>query len=171
MICSQLSIEAVRQSLTLLKNTPGRAAQANTLPLTWMASGANILVIGPAATSRVPLCGGWTYHWQGACSDSEFSRGSSIAQAVTTRAAVNVSGCLYWRLCSDLAYQDITVTVMEGCDFSDTPVSPSTLADISQAAHKATVVIFAAGEAPESESVGNINDLRSVGQLCPSTAF
>ncbi|MFY9529212.1 MAG: glycoside hydrolase family 3 N-terminal domain-containing protein, partial [Candidatus Acidiferrales bacterium] len=52
----QLSLEAARESIVLLKNT-NRA-----LPLS---KTAHVLVTGPTANSLVPLNNGWTYTWQG----------------------------------------------------------------------------------------------------------
>jgi beta-glucosidase len=50
------SLEAARESITLLKN------ENHTLPL---AKTAHILVTGPDADSLIPLNNGWTYTWQG----------------------------------------------------------------------------------------------------------
>ncbi|MEM7621860.1 MAG: glycoside hydrolase family 3 N-terminal domain-containing protein [Planctomycetota bacterium] len=53
---NQLSLDAARRSITLLRN------ENSTLPL---AEGAKILVAGPAADDLAPLHGSWTYSWQG----------------------------------------------------------------------------------------------------------
>jgi beta-glucosidase len=50
------SLEAARESITLLKN------ESHTLPL---AKTAHILVTGPDADSLIPLNNGWSYTWQG----------------------------------------------------------------------------------------------------------
>ncbi len=52
----QVSLEAARESITLLKN------ENHTLPL---AKTAHILVTGPDADSLIPLNNGWSYTWQG----------------------------------------------------------------------------------------------------------
>jgi beta-glucosidase len=52
----QASLEAARESITLLKN------ENHALPLSKMA---HILVTGPDADSLIPLNNGWTYTWQG----------------------------------------------------------------------------------------------------------
>ena len=52
----QASLEAARESITLLKN------DNRTLPL---AKTAHILVTGPDADSLIPLNNGWSYTWQG----------------------------------------------------------------------------------------------------------
>jgi beta-glucosidase len=52
----QASLEAARESITLLKN------ENHTLPLS---KTAHVLVTGPDADSLIPLNNGWTYTWQG----------------------------------------------------------------------------------------------------------
>ena len=52
----RVSLEAARESITLLKN------ENNTLPL---AKTAKVLVTGPDADSMIPLNNGWSYTWQG----------------------------------------------------------------------------------------------------------
>ncbi len=52
----QVSLEAARESITLLKN------ENQALPL---AKTAHVLVTGPDADSLVPLNNGWSYTWQG----------------------------------------------------------------------------------------------------------
>src|SRR6266446_4266870 len=52
----QVSLEAARESITLLKN------ENHTLPL---AKTAHVLVAGPDADSLIPLNNGWSYTWQG----------------------------------------------------------------------------------------------------------
>ncbi len=56
----QVSLEAARESITLLKNTN------NTLPL---AKNKRVLVCGPTADSLISLNNGWTYTWQGMKAD------------------------------------------------------------------------------------------------------
>src|SRR5947207_6815160 len=52
----QVSLEAARESITLLKN------ENRTLPLR---KTAHVLVTGPDADSLIPLNNGWSYTWQG----------------------------------------------------------------------------------------------------------
>src|SRR5467141_2972265 len=52
----QVSLEAARESITLLKN------ENQVLPL---AKTAHVLVTGPDADSLIPLNNGWSYSWQG----------------------------------------------------------------------------------------------------------
>lgn len=56
----KVSLEAARESITLLKNTK------NSLPLE---KGKKILVVGPTARSLTSLHGSWSYTWQGTKSD------------------------------------------------------------------------------------------------------
>ncbi|RCI03411.1 hypothetical protein CU098_012500, partial [Rhizopus stolonifer] len=58
----QVSIEAARESMTLLKNDNA------TLPLT-AESVKKILVLGPTSNNLGHLSGGWTIQWQGATAD------------------------------------------------------------------------------------------------------
>jgi len=159
------SLNITRASLTLLANNASGSATAGrpVLPLTnWLvtpsssraapastaaAAGASILVVGPAATTRRALCGGWTQHWLGAC-EQEFQRGASIADAVTAMAgsyaAASGAGA-------------VTVTALQGCNF--TTASMAQLQEAAAAARDADVIVLAVGEAPESESEGNENSL------------
>ena len=52
----QVSLEAARESITLLKN------ENRTLPLS---KSTHVLVTGPDADSLIPLNNGWTYTWEG----------------------------------------------------------------------------------------------------------
>lgn len=52
----ELALDAARESMTLLKNSDGA------LPI---ASGARVLLAGPAAMNLGPLHGSWSYSWQG----------------------------------------------------------------------------------------------------------
>jgi beta-glucosidase len=90
------ALDAARQSIVLLKNANGvlplalpssveAALPAGAYPEYVQGAGravASLALIGPTIDSLAYLSGGWTLHWQGAVSDSEFSRGSSIAAAV-----------------------------------------------------------------------------------------
>lgn len=116
-------------------------ANQPTLPLTWLPKGSTILVVGPAAVDRVALCGGWTYHWQGACGDYEFVAGASIADGLTALAQP----------------RGLSVKTFQGANFSD--VDPANLVIAQQLASQAAVVVLAIGEAPESETPGNTESL------------
>jgi len=60
----QVSLEAARESITLLKN------EDHVLPLS---KTAHVLITGPDADSLIPLDNGWTYTWQGG-SESLYTR-------------------------------------------------------------------------------------------------
>lgn len=69
----QLSLDAARESLVLLKNEQGL------LPLD---KTANILVCGPAADNQGALNGGWTASWQGDMAEEALSQFDSILAAI-----------------------------------------------------------------------------------------
>lgn len=114
----------------------------------------NVLLVGPTAASRAFLSGGWTNHWQGACSDHEFGdQGSSLhtalARALGARgdASVNVT---YSPGCVIRAPTHATAT----CDSE-----PGELARVSALAAKADVIVAAVGEENYTEKPGDIDDL------------
>eukprot|EP01116_Phalansterium_solitarium_P000233 TRINITY_DN10135_c0_g1_i1.p1 TRINITY_DN10135_c0_g1~~TRINITY_DN10135_c0_g1_i1.p1 ORF type:complete len:776 (+),score=271.65 TRINITY_DN10135_c0_g1_i1:102-2429(+) len=96
----------------------------------------NVLVVGPSGNSVGALCGGWSIHWQGAA-DAEFAYGSSIFASL-----VQLS-------------PQLSVKYVAGATFD----AVTNLQDAIAAASAADVVIVAVGEAPESETPGDINDL------------
>ncbi|GAB5551477.1 MAG: glycoside hydrolase family 3 N-terminal domain-containing protein [Saprospiraceae bacterium] len=69
----QLSLDAARESLVLLKN------EQNLLPLD---KAANILVCGPAADNQGALNGGWTASWQGDMAEEALSQFDTILEAI-----------------------------------------------------------------------------------------
>lgn len=159
------ALEAARQSLTLIKNDPipgnssghgsvhgageedeadlGRIAQQQpaALPLDWLPAGGKVLVTGPAAASRSVMCGGWTFHWLGACpSDVEFNgRGHLVHEALQSQ------------------LPHAAVSFVQGADF-DKPIKGG-LEQAAAAAKDSDVVVLVVGEPPESESEGDVNTL------------
>ncbi|ELR17827.1 xylosidase [Acanthamoeba castellanii str. Neff] len=131
-----MSENVVRESLTLLRN------QDNALPLSAVAQ--KILVVGPAADSLPNQCGGWSIHWGGAASPSDFDAypdTSTIYQGIQS-----------------LAPSGSNVQLIAACDFDK--CDSSNLREIEAIiAASVDVVVLAVGEAPESESEGDINDL------------
>eukprot|EP01113_Clastostelium_recurvatum_P003274 TRINITY_DN11422_c0_g1_i2.p1 TRINITY_DN11422_c0_g1~~TRINITY_DN11422_c0_g1_i2.p1 ORF type:complete len:775 (-),score=174.09 TRINITY_DN11422_c0_g1_i2:15-2036(-) len=123
-----VSLEAARESVTLLKND-------GSLPLRDLHS---VLVVGPAGNSLTAQNGGWSIHWGGAVSDKEFPFGTTILGGLRK-----------------LLPQNVSVTYSEGCDFS----TCSNLTAVVSAARSVSAVIIAVGEAPESETAGDTNDL------------
>lgn len=136
-----VALNLARESITLLKNEKISSSNPTpVLPLTWLKDNASILVVGPSGNSLKNLCGGWSIHWQGALSDSEFKFGSTIFGAL-----------------KQFVPSGATVTYTQGCTFTDANANDLTAA--AKLASTADVVILAVGEAPEAESLGNINDL------------
>eukprot|EP01121_Diplochlamys_sp_Union-15-3_P013409 TRINITY_DN4155_c0_g4_i1.p1 TRINITY_DN4155_c0_g4~~TRINITY_DN4155_c0_g4_i1.p1 ORF type:complete len:742 (+),score=152.75 TRINITY_DN4155_c0_g4_i1:117-2228(+) len=124
-----VSLNLVQESVTLLKN------ERNILPLN-ASKPLKILVTGPGGNSLVNQCGGWTFHWLGASSNQEFPFGTTIYQGVQ-----NIVG-------SNVKY-------VEGCTVTEL----TNFQEAVEAADNSDVVIVALAEAPESETVGDINDL------------
>jgi beta-glucosidase len=77
----QVSLQAARESMTLLKN------ENNLLPL---AKDRKVLVTGPTADSLVSLNNGWTYVWQGNNADLYPKDRPTILQAIQTKTGKNV---------------------------------------------------------------------------------
>jgi beta-glucosidase len=69
----KVSLEAARESITLLKN------ENRTLPLS---KTAHVLVTGPDADSLIPLNNGWTYTWQGGRASMYPKDRATILQAI-----------------------------------------------------------------------------------------
>lgn len=79
---AQLSLEAARESITLLKNDGG------VLPLN---KNQKILVTGPTADSLISLNNGWTYVWQGNNAALYPKDKPTILAAMRTKAGANVN--------------------------------------------------------------------------------
>ena len=78
----QTSLQAARESMTLLKNNNGL------LPL---AKDRKILITGPAANSLVSLNNGWTYVWQGNDESLYPKDRQTIVQAIKTKVGNNAT--------------------------------------------------------------------------------
>ena len=78
----QLSLQAARESLTLLKN------EKNLLPLT---KDRKVLVTGPTANSLISLNNGWTYVWQGNNADLYPKDRPTVLQAIQAKVGKNVT--------------------------------------------------------------------------------
>jgi beta-glucosidase len=152
------SLQYTRETMTLLKNaernssgSSGGADGDNVLPLTWLPSGAKVLVVGPAATRKSVLCGGWTANPDSAIGACGFSQtiGSSIADALTAMGKKR-----------GLNVEAIEGVVFGGQNAADPPLpSPAVLANVTKAAQNADVVVMALGEGVEAETGGDINQL------------
>ena len=139
----QVSLDAARESMTLLKNTD------NILPL---AKTSKVLVTGPTADSLISLNNGWTYVWQG----SEESLYPKDRHTIRRAIEANIGAA--------------NVTYVPGTKITRPPNSPSNSTPTDQeeevdipaavrAAQNVDVVILALGEGSYCETPGNITDL------------
>jgi beta-glucosidase len=141
----QVSLDAARESITLLKNTN------NVLPLS---KNSKVLVTGPTADSLIPLNNGWTYVWQGS-EESLYPK-----DKLTIRRAIE----------QKLGREN--VRFVQGTRFVRRPNSPSNSTptdidhevDIDAAAETARsknvdAVVLCLGEGSYTEQQGSIADL------------
>jgi len=126
----ELALEAVRESMTLLKNTD------NILPLK---KGISVAVVGPAAQTISGLNGAWSYTWQGKDEQWYPEDSKTILQAITEK---NKGGTV------------ITSTVkgFENNENFDADKLKSAASDVD-------VIVLCLGEEAYAESPGNITDL------------
>jgi beta-glucosidase len=129
----RVALEAIRESITLLKN------EHNLLPLDPKRK-YNILVVGPTADSLTCQSGGWTMHWHGPLSDDEFSYGTTLFAAV-----------------KDMAAAGSTVDYLPGVDLNGTFVTDKE--QLADRARHADLIIAGVGEGAYAEASGNILDL------------
>jgi beta-glucosidase len=138
----ELSLQAARESMTLLKNGD------NLLPL---ARNRKVLVTGPMANSLVSLNNGWTYVWQGSDESLYPKDRPTILQAIEGKVGKNVS------------YAPGTkITRPAGSPPNSTPTDVNEEVDIAaavRAARDADVVVLCLGEGAYAETPGNITDL------------
>jgi beta-glucosidase len=139
----QDSLQAARESMTLLKNTN------NLLPLK---KNRKILVTGPTADSLISLNNGWTYVWQGSEESLYPKDRSTIRRAIEVK--VGAPNITY--------FPGTKITRRAGSTSNNTPTNIETEVDIPaavQAARDADVVVLCLGEGSYTESPGNIPDL------------
>lgn len=138
----EVSLQAARESITLLKNTN------NILPL---AKTAKVLVTGPTADSLVSMNNGWTYVWQGSEESLYPKDRHTIRKAIEAKlGAGNVT-----------FVQGTRITRAAGPSNS-TPTDQEEEVDIAaavSAAQNVDVVVLALGEGSYCETPGNITDL------------
>ncbi len=138
----QVSLEAARESMTLLKN------DNNILPLS---KNKKVLVTGPTADSLISLNNGWTWVWQGS-EPSLYPNRPTIRQAIAEKVGSK------------------NFNYVPGTRIVRPPNSPSnsTPTDINEevdipaavnAAKKSDVVVLCLGEGSYTETPGNITDL------------
>src|SRR5688572_29062564 len=139
----QASLEAARESLTLLKNTD------NILPLS---KTSKVLVTGPTADSLIPLNNGWTYVWQGSEESLYPKDRLTIRRAIEAKAGA-----------ANVTYVPGTkITRPPGSPSNSTPTDVEAEVDIPaavRAANAADVVVLCLGEGSYTETPGNITDL------------
>ena len=126
---AQVSLQAAREALTLLKNDNGL------LPLD---KNQKILVTGPNANLRSVLNGGWTYTWQG------------NEESLYPKTQATILSALQAKLGS------ANVTYIEGTREFDQAVN---IDQAVAAAKNVDVAIIVLGEKTYTETPGNIHDL------------
>ncbi|HEX8852132.1 MAG TPA: glycoside hydrolase family 3 C-terminal domain-containing protein, partial [Pyrinomonadaceae bacterium] len=139
----QVSLQAARESMTLLKN------ENNLLPLS---KNRKVLVSGPTADSLISLNNGWTYVWQGSEPSLYPKDRPTIRQAI--EAKVGRGNVNY--------VPGTRITRPAGSPSNSTPTSMDEEVDIAAAAAAARdsdVVVLCLGEGSYTETPGNINDL------------
>src|SRR6185503_8453956 len=138
----QVSLQAARESITLLKNSN------NILPL---AKTAKVLVTGPTSDSLISMNNGWTYVWQGSEENLYPKDRHTIRRAIEAKlGAGNVT-----------FVQGTKITRAAGPSNS-TPTDQEQEVDIAaavSAAQNVDVVVLALGEGSYCETPGNITDL------------
>jgi len=138
----QVSLEAARESITLLKNSN------NILPL---AKTTKVLITGPTSDSLVSMNNGWTYVWQGSEENLYPKDRHTIRRALEAKlGAGNVT-----------FVQGTKITRAAGPSNS-TPTDQEQEVDIPaavEATRNVNVIVLALGEGSYCETPGNITDL------------
>src|SRR5215217_7849075 len=138
----QVSLEAARESITLLKNSN------NILPL---AKTTKVLVTGPTSDSLISMNNGWTYVWQGSEEALYPKDRHTVRKAIEAKVgAGNVT-----------FVQGTKITRAPGPSNS-TPTDQEEEVDIPaavRAAQNVDVIVLALGEGSYCETPGNITDL------------
>lgn len=139
----QVSLQAARESMTLLKNSN------NILPL---AKTTKVLVTGPTSDSLISLNNGWTYVWQGSEESLYPKDRHTIRRAIEEKiGAANVT-----------FVQGTKITRPPNTTSNNTPTDREEEVDIAaavQAAQNVDVIVLALGEGSYCETPGNITDL------------
>jgi beta-glucosidase len=139
----QTSLQAARESMTLLKNTN------NLLPLP---KNKKVLITGPTADSLVSLNNGWTYVWQGSEESLYPKDRPTIRRAI--EAKIGAGNMTY--------IPGTKISRPPGSPSNSTPTNVETEVDIAAAvaaAKNADVVVLCLGEGSYTETPGNIPDL------------
>ncbi|HYY56933.1 MAG TPA: glycoside hydrolase family 3 N-terminal domain-containing protein [Pyrinomonadaceae bacterium] len=137
-----VSLQAARESMTLLKNTNAL------LPLS---KDRKVLVTGPTAHSLISLNNGWTYVWQGSEESLYPKDRPTILQAIEGKVGRNVT-----------YVPGTKITRPAGSPANSTPTDVDEEVDIpaaARAARESDVVVLCLGEGSYTETPGNITDL------------
>ena len=139
----EVSLQAARESITLLKNAN------NILPL---AKTTKVLVTGPTSDSLISLNNGWTYVWQGSEEALYPKDRHTVRKAIEAKVgAGNVT-----------FVQGTKITRAAGSPSNSTPTDQEEEVDIAaavRAAQNVDVIVLALGEGSYCETPGNITDL------------
>ncbi len=139
----QASLQAARESMTLLKN------DNNLLPLS---KNKKVLVTGPTADSLISLNNGWSYVWQGSEESLYPKDRLTIRRAIEAKlGAANVTHV-----------PGTQISRRPGSPSNSTPTGLESEVDINAAvaaARNADVVVLCLGEGSYTETPGNIPDL------------
>jgi beta-glucosidase len=139
----QVSLQAARESLTLLKNAN------NILPL---AKTTKVLVTGPTSDSMISLNNGWSYVWQGSEESLYPKDRPTIRKAIEEK--VGASNVTF--------VQGTKITRPAGSTSNNTPTDKEEEVDIAaavSAAQNVDVIVLALGEGSYCETPGNVTDL------------
>ncbi|HSE33655.1 MAG TPA: glycoside hydrolase family 3 N-terminal domain-containing protein [Pyrinomonadaceae bacterium] len=139
----QTSLQAARESMTLLKN------ENNLLPLS---KTSKVLVTGPTADSLISLNNGWSYVWQGSEESLYPKDRLTIRRAI--EAKVGAANVTY--------VPGTQISRRAGSPSNSTPTGLESEVDINAAvagAKDADVVVLCLGEGSYTETPGNIPDL------------
>lgn len=131
----QACYEAATESITLLKN------EDDILPLK---SDTRILVAGPNADRMRPLCGGWSYSWQGDIVDKVLPDGITFVDAIRAIGGDNVTYVAGVEYASEGHFA-------EECNID--------IEAAKEAAKDVDVVVLCIGENSYCETPGNINEM------------
>jgi beta-glucosidase len=138
-----VSLEAARESLTLLKNDNG------ILPLS---KNKKVLVTGPAADTLLSLNNGWSLVWQGSEASLYPKDKRTIRQAIESK--IGISNFTF--------VQGTKFTRPSNSPSNSTPTVMDEVVDVSkavEAAKSSDVVVLCLGEGSYTETPGNITDL------------
>lgn len=145
----EASLDATRQSLTLLRNEP--TAKNNNVPLLPLdVRTRRIAIVGQACDSIPLMSGGWTVGWQGANDNKGFAYGTTVKEAIKKR------------------FYSSIVTYSPGCNVTENSVcGEEHVAQSVADAAAADVVIACVGEGIYAEKPGDIEDITLPGGQIP----